>query len=69
LQDELAPSWFVDFTDGIDLMVLVLGLSFANLTVTQGNTGTFIYAGNDLLATLNGVDASLITSDDFFLVG
>ncbi|MBO0349381.1 hypothetical protein J0895_09735 [Phormidium pseudopriestleyi FRX01] len=50
-------------------MVLVLGLSFANLTVTQGNTGTFIYAGNDLLATLNGVDASLITSDDFFLVG
>ncbi|WP_254564241.1 putative Ig domain-containing protein, partial [Oscillatoria sp. HE19RPO] len=59
----------VDFTDGTDLIGLASGLSVSNLSVTQGNSGTLIYAGNDLLATLNGVDVGLITQDDFFLVG
>ncbi|MBO0350759.1 VCBS repeat-containing protein [Phormidium pseudopriestleyi FRX01] len=59
----------VDFTDGEDLIGLAEGLSFENLTLTQGNTGTLIYAGNNLLATVNGVDVSLIGQEDFFSVG
>jgi Ca2+-binding RTX toxin-like protein len=58
----------VDFTDGEDLIGLAEGLTFENLTLTQGNTGTLIYAGNNLLATINGVDVSLMGQEDFFSV-
>ncbi|MGL5195611.1 MAG: hypothetical protein ACRC8Y_18670, partial [Chroococcales cyanobacterium] len=58
----------VDFTDGEDLIGLAEGLAFENLTLTQGDTGTLIYDGNNLLAILNGVDVSLMGQEDFFSV-
>ncbi|MEM9213343.1 MAG: spondin domain-containing protein [Cyanobacteria bacterium P01_F01_bin.150] len=53
-----------DFTDGSDRLSLANGLGFADLSIIQRNRGTFISAGNDLLAILEDVDASLITSAD-----
>ncbi|MCS6792861.1 MAG: calcium-binding protein, partial [Oscillatoriaceae bacterium SKYG93] len=59
-----------DFEDGIDLLGLTGGLTFAELTVAQGATGTLISitSSGELLASLNGVSATLITADDFTLV-
>ncbi|MCT7956022.1 DUF4347 domain-containing protein [Laspinema palackyanum] len=59
----------VDFTDGEDLIGLAPGLTVENLTLTQGNIGTLVYAGNDLLAILNGVEVSAINQENFFAVG
>ncbi len=59
----------VDFTATEDLIGLAPGLTVDNLTLTQGNSGTLIYAGNDLLAILNGVEVSAINQQDFFTVG
>jgi Ca2+-binding RTX toxin-like protein len=56
----------LDFTDGVDLIGLSQGLSFENLAITQGDVGTLITVDNQLLATLNNVNASTITADDFF---
>ena len=53
-----------DFTDGSDRLSLSNGLGFGDLSITQGNRGAFISSGNDLLAILENVDASLITNAD-----
>lgn len=53
-----------DFTDGSDSLSLDDNLSFGDLTIEQRNRGAFISSGNDLLAILEGVDVSLITSAD-----
>ncbi|MBD1939040.1 putative Ig domain-containing protein [Microcoleus sp. FACHB-68] len=54
-----------DFTDGEDLLGLSAGLTFENLTITAGNNATLILAGDELLASLKGVEAGLITGEDF----
>ncbi|MBD1938919.1 FG-GAP-like repeat-containing protein [Microcoleus sp. FACHB-68] len=54
-----------DFTDGEDLLSLSAGLTFANLTITSGNNAALISAGDELLASLTGVQAGLITVNDF----
>ena len=58
-----------DFEDGTDLIGLV-GLAFPDLTIEASGTNTNdtnISFGSDLLATLNNVDASLITEADFLV--
>ncbi|MBD2040332.1 calcium-binding protein, partial [Microcoleus sp. FACHB-672] len=57
-----------DFTDGEDLLGLSAGLTFENLTITAGNNATLILAGDELLASLNGAVAGLITVNDFVQV-
>ena len=53
-----------DFTDGEDLIVLD-GLTFDQLTIDLSQNATFVKLGDQVLATLNGVESSLITADDF----
>ncbi|MBD2039581.1 calcium-binding protein, partial [Microcoleus sp. FACHB-672] len=57
-----------DFTDGEDLLGLSAGLTFENLTITVGNNATLILAGDELLATLTGLQSNLITASDFALI-
>ncbi|WP_190761265.1 FG-GAP-like repeat-containing protein [Microcoleus sp. FACHB-68] len=54
-----------DFIDGEDLLGLSAGLTFENLTIIAGNNATLISAGDELLATLNGLQPGLITVNDF----
>lgn len=62
-----------DFEDGVDALVLPTsdfplppnGLTFADLTVTQADTGTVISFQDRTIATLNGIDAANITQEDF----
>ncbi len=60
-----------DFKDGEDRLALSAGLSFGQLTITQG-TGTNVNdtligqtGSNQLLAILSGVQLSTITAGDF----
>lgn len=61
----------LDFADSEDFIGLSDGLTFSDLTITQGtgidanNTLIAIASSNELLTTLNGVSASTITIDDF----
>ena len=57
-----------DFTKGEDLLVLGGGLTFTQLTFKTGNNATLISAGDQLLATLNGIDSSLLTQQDFSFI-
>ncbi|MGB3403757.1 MAG: Ig-like domain-containing protein [Microcoleaceae cyanobacterium] len=57
----------LDFSDGVDVLRLS-GLTFADLTITQGSEGTVIQQGNQVLATLEGVSLNLITQEDFLTV-
>lgn len=57
-----------DFTDGSDLIGLSGGLSFGQLTISASGSNTLIQLGSDTLATLTGVNSSLITSSDFVSV-
>ena len=57
-----------DFTDGIDSLALAGGLSFEQLTIAGSNGNTLISNGNELLATLTGIDVSLIASEDFTIL-
>ncbi len=55
-----------DFQDGQDRLQLVEGLTFESLTIeAMGFNYTAIRLDYEILATLEGVDASLITSEDF----
>ncbi|NER37988.1 MAG: DUF4347 domain-containing protein [Oscillatoria sp. SIO1A7] len=58
----------VDFEDGIDSLGLALGLSFSDLTIAGDSSRAFIRAGDELLATLSGVDVSAIAPDDFISI-
>ena len=57
----------VDFAAGSDLLVLANNLTFGQLSITDGSAGALIsIAGtNELLATLNGVSATTISSGSF----
>jgi len=54
-----------DFVDGTDMLQLAGDLTFEQLTILPGTDGTLINLGANLLATLTGIDASLITQEDF----
>lgn len=58
----------VDFADGQDLLGLTLGLSFDDLTIDQGDSGTLILLDGELLVTLNTINITFITEDDFTTV-
>lgn len=59
--------FILDFQDGIDAIGLAGGLSFGDLSITQGNNVTLIAVTGtgELLATLNGVQATAIGQEDF----
>lgn len=65
----------LDFEDGLDRIELTGGLSFDQLTITQGtgsdqaNTLIGVKNTNQLLAELIGIQANSITSGDFITVG
>jgi Ca2+-binding RTX toxin-like protein len=54
-----------DFTNTIDLIGLTGGLTFADLTLESVEDNTLIRFNGELLVTLNGIAASLITESDF----
>jgi len=56
-----------DFEVGKDLLVLGNNLTFAQLSITQENSSTFIRlsATGEILASLNGMSASLISAANF----
>ena len=58
-----------DFTDGSDTFGLTNGLSFGDLTRTQGSgdyaNDTIIKYGSEYLAILQNIDVSLLTEADF----
>ena len=58
-----------DFTDGSDDFGLTYGLSFGDLTITQGSgdyaNDTIIKHGSEYLAILQNIDVSLLTEADF----
>ena len=58
-----------DFEVGKDLLILGDGLTFSQLSITQENSSTFIRlsTNGEILASLNGVSASLINAADFSL--
>ena len=60
-----------DLTKGEDLLVLGRGLTFAQLSITQNANSAFIRIGQNgqLLAALNGVQASAIALNDFTIFG
>ncbi len=58
----------VDFTDGEDLIGLAEGLTYNDLTLTQGDNGAVISVGNEVLAIVNGVNIALLDQQDFFAV-
>ena len=59
-----------DFTDGEDKIGLAGGLTFSDLSIFATTDGfAAVSAGGSTLAILNGVNVSLITSDDFMSVG
>ncbi|MEG4574447.1 hypothetical protein QUA56_17390 [Microcoleus sp. N3A4] len=59
-----------DFTKGEDLLVLAGGITFAQLSITQNANAAFIRIGQNgqLLAALNGVEASAIALQDFTVI-
>jgi len=59
----------IDFQVGQDLLVLSQGLTFNQLTITQEGTSTLIRVGDQSLARLAGVQADLITSNTFEVLG
>jgi Ca2+-binding RTX toxin-like protein len=56
-----------DFRKGEDLLSLTGGLTFAQLSISQGNGGTLIRiaSSGEVLAILNGVQTSAIVQSDF----
>jgi Ca2+-binding RTX toxin-like protein len=54
-----------DFTDTEDLLILGRSLTFAQLNILDENGSTLIKFGEELLTTIENVNASLITADDF----
>jgi CubicO group peptidase (beta-lactamase class C family) len=70
--DSQATITITDFTDSQDLLQLSGGLSFDDLTITQGegenaaNTFISLNDNNEPIAILSGVSADLITTEDFY---
>ncbi len=59
-----------DFEDGVDYFLLTKGLRFEQLDITQSNNDTLISrtTNGEVLATLTGVSANLITQTDFLTI-
>ncbi|MEL7035518.1 MAG: DUF4347 domain-containing protein [Cyanobacteria bacterium J06592_8] len=55
----------VDFVEGEDLLGLSIGLDFDDLTIEQSETATLIRFDGQLLVTLNRINLTVITEDDF----
>ena len=55
----------MDYTDGSDKIALTGGLTFAQLSLTQGAQGTEIRVGDQLMATLTNVQVTALAADDF----
>ncbi|MBD2039834.1 DUF4347 domain-containing protein [Microcoleus sp. FACHB-672] len=68
LQLNAGSDTITDFTNGQDLIVLAGGITFNQLTISAGSEATLIYAQNELLATLKGVDSTLINQQDFVTI-
>ncbi|MGL5082425.1 MAG: DUF4347 domain-containing protein [Microcoleaceae cyanobacterium] len=62
---ETGADVIVDFTDGEDVLELLGGLSFLDLTLEQRGESVVIQVGTELLVTLNQVSLSSITEVDF----
>ncbi|MCT7964042.1 DUF4347 domain-containing protein [Laspinema sp. D1] len=58
----------IDFERGIDRIGLAAGLTFEQLSITQGTGVTNISVGDELLVVLNNVDASMITQADIVMI-
>jgi VCBS repeat-containing protein len=60
----------LDFEDGRDMLMLTGGLTFEQLGISQRESNTEIRCINsgELLVTLNGVQANLITSTDLTII-
>ncbi len=65
LMENQGEDVITDFEPGEDVMVLEKGLTFAALTVAAQDQDTVIQLGQTQLVTLAGIDASLITADNF----
>lgn len=57
-----------DFENGVDSLGLSDGLTFNDLDIQANGNNTNILFGNQILATLNRVDSSLIEQSDFTTV-
>ncbi|MEH2367449.1 MAG: Ig-like domain-containing protein [Nostoc sp.] len=57
-----------DFSDRTDKIGLTGGLRFGQLTISSSGSNTLIKFGSETLATLTGVNSSLITSADFVTI-
>ncbi|HCQ22134.1 MAG TPA: hypothetical protein DIU28_12055, partial [Anabaena sp. UBA12330] len=57
-----------DFQDGFDRIGLGGGLLFSQLTISSLGTNTLIRSSGQILATLQNVSSTLITSTDFTVV-
>ena len=57
-----------DFTAGEDVIGIVLGISFDDLSLTQDGDNTLIAAGGNDLATLLGVESTSLSTDNFAFV-
>ncbi|MCU0547436.1 MAG: hypothetical protein MUE44_35620 [Oscillatoriaceae cyanobacterium Prado104] len=68
LQLNSSTDTIADFQVGTDRLVLAGGLTFQQLRITQGNGGALISANSQVLAVLNGVNASQITGRNFDLL-
>jgi hypothetical protein len=47
------------------MIVLEDGLTFEQLTIETAQNATIVKLNEEILATLNGVESTLITADDF----
>lgn len=58
----------VDFEVGIDRIGLAEGLTFEQLSITEGTGVTNISVGGELLVILNNVEATMITQSDIVMI-
>ena len=57
-----------DFEDGVDIIGLRGGLTFAQLTISQVGSNTQISVGDEVLVSLSNVNVGTIDTEDFALV-
>jgi Ca2+-binding RTX toxin-like protein len=59
-----------DFEDTVDVLGLTAGITFEQLSIASENNSTIIRltSNNEIIATLNGIDAALIGGNDFVAV-
>jgi len=71
VSDLVFADQILDFEDGVDVLGLAGGLTFADLTISDGGTADTAIthtASGEILVTLVGVDDSNIGTGDFMLV-